>query len=118
MTETATTIDSTTVDAVLGVLDGLDSVGAEVQREKRIEAARDWLDDRDVAAGGRAPLGFEWEHGELVPVDEMDHVCGVLELVDTGDLSKRRAADRLDASPRTITRCLEEEERRVMYGLD
>lgn len=117
VTDTGVLIDSDTADAVLGVLDGLDRAGVALQRDARIDDVRDWLDGRDPSVGGRAPLGFRWEDGELVTVDEFDQIRAVLDLVDVGEMSKRHAADRLGTSPRTVTRALSADRRRL-YGLD
>jgi len=56
---------------------------------------------------GRPPLGYEVESGHLVPAEEFEDVVATLRLVNRGKLSKRSAADELDTSRRTITRCLE-----------
>lgn len=116
VTETATTINSDSAGAVLGVLDGLNSVGVELQRSASIADVREWLDNRDSTDGGRAPLGFTYtDEGELVTSEEFDDVRAVLSLVDSGEMSKRAAADRLDCVPRTVGRALDKASR---YGLD
>lgn len=67
---------------------------------------------------GRPPVGFKVEDGHLTPVDGYHEVRDTLRLVDCGELSKRSASDKIDASPRTITRILDDEERRKRYSLD
>lgn len=67
---------------------------------------------------GRAPLGFEKNDGELVPSGNFDSVCTVLEMVDGGEMSQRKASQRLDTSRTTIRRAIEDEDRRELYGLD
>lgn len=59
---------------------------------------------------GRPGLGFEIRDGHLVKTDEFEEICAVLAAVDRDEnpVSKRAAADRLDTSRRTITRCIEE----------
>jgi len=106
-----------TADVVLGVLDGLDAVGPELAREASMRDVQAWTGGFEQTRG-RAPLGFEYRDGELVTAENFDEVRAVLKRVDDGDegLSKRRAADRLDASPRTISRAIEEH--RDRYGLD
>jgi hypothetical protein len=70
--------------------------------------------------GGRAGLGFEWVEvdgeTEWVPADDYEEVCSCLELVVSGEMSKRQAAAHLSTSPRTISRCIEDRPGR--YGLD
>lgn len=63
---------------------------------------------------GPAPLGFEKNDGRLIETDGYDRVRTVLELVDDGELSKRKAASELDTSRRTIGRALD---RKELYGL-
>lgn len=64
---------------------------------------------------GPAPLGFEKNDGRLIEADGFDRVRATLELVDDGELSKRKAARELDTSRRTINRSLE---RKELYGLE
>lgn len=63
---------------------------------------------------GPAPLGFEKENGRLIEDDSYDRVCATLELVVKGNLSKRKAAQELSSSRRTIGRRLERSE---LYGI-
>jgi len=64
---------------------------------------------------GRAPLGFEKDEGELFEGPEYDRVCGVLDMVAAGEMSKRKAAKELETSRRSIGRCLGD--RPELYGL-
>jgi hypothetical protein len=57
--------------------------------------------------------GYEF-HGLLVEGDNYHKVVSVLEMVEKGELSKRKAADRLDTSRPTINRALD---RADLYGL-
>lgn len=106
-----------TADTVLGVLTGLDAAGVELQREACMRDVQEWADGFEQSRG-RAPLGFEYRDGELVTAENFDEVRAVLKMVDADDdeLPKSRAAERLDASPRTISRAIEEH--RDRYGLD
>lgn len=63
---------------------------------------------------GRPPLGYEVESGHLVPDDEFKSIVATLRLVQRGKLSKRSAADELNTSRRTITRCLESPDRYLL----
>lgn len=63
---------------------------------------------------GPAPLGFEKDSGELLESTNYDDVVAVLEMVQKGNLSKRKAAKRLDTSRATINRSLDRPE---LYGL-
>lgn len=64
---------------------------------------------------GPAPLGFEKEDGHLIEAGNFDRVRTVLEMVQDGELSKRKAARELDTSRRTINRSLGRAE---LYGLE
>jgi hypothetical protein len=111
-------IDEDSADVALGVLDELTDVAPELQREAARRDARRYIEERDPSVGGRPPLGFGFDDGNLVPADDFEEVRELLLRVDADDLPKSAAARRLDTSPRTITRCIEEEERREMYSLD
>lgn len=50
-------------------------------------------------------------------VEGFDEIFSVLSLADEGELSYRKAADRLDCSERTIQRAIEDPVRREWYGL-
>ncbi|WP_408957547.1 hypothetical protein [Natrinema sp. 74] len=118
LTSACVNIDGDSSDGIIGVLDGLDSAGLELQRETEMRDVRDWCDGFDRSRG-RAPLGFTYDDdGELETADNFDEVRAVLSMVldDSPDgLSKRKAAERLDVSPRTITRAIEGHPNR--YGL-
>jgi DNA invertase Pin-like site-specific DNA recombinase len=64
---------------------------------------------------GPAPLGFTKNDGTLVESEDYQRVCEVLDQVVRGDMSKRKAANELDTSRRTINRTIEE--RGDLYGL-
>lgn len=63
---------------------------------------------------GPAPLGFEKDDGHLIEGEKYDRVVAVLEMVQKGELSKRKAARELETSRPTITRSLD---RASLYGL-
>lgn len=63
---------------------------------------------------GPAPLGFRKENGRLIEDESYNRVCATLDLVVKGELSKRKAAQELSSSRRTIGRCLERSE---LYGI-
>jgi len=106
-------VDRENADTVLGVLNGLDKTGLELQRRVDIRDIRDWLPETDRA--GRPPLGFEKDDGELVPSPQMDEVRAVLSLRLNEDISQRKAAKRLGVSPRTINRAMDNLDR---YGIE
>jgi hypothetical protein len=110
-------IDEDSADVALRLLDELADVAPELQREAARRDARQYIESRDPSVGGRPPLGFAFDDGDLVPADNFEQVRELLLRVDADDLPKRAAARKLDTSPRTITRCLEEEERREMYSI-
>lgn len=63
---------------------------------------------------GPAPLGFEKDDGRLVEGEDYDRVVATLDMVQKGELSKRRAARELGTSRPTIDRSLERPE---LYGM-
>ncbi|MEZ3143680.1 recombinase family protein [Halobaculum sp. MBLA0143] len=81
------------------------------QRTKEGLAARMREDDY---SHGPAPLGFQKDDGRLVEGDEYHEVVAVLGMVRNDNLSKRKAADRLDCGRATINRSLD---RLELYGL-
>lgn len=107
--------DSDVADAVRGVLDGIDSLGVELQRAAAARDVRRWLGG-DASWQGRPPLGFDVDGGELVPGEDFDEIRAALVAVDREEMTKYRAAKELGCAERTIGRALDE--RRGMYGLD
>lgn len=81
------------------------------QRTKEGIAARQAEEDYHH---GRAPLGFEKDDGRLVEGENYHSVVGTLDMVQKGELSKRKAAQQLSTSRPTITRALDRAE---LYGL-
>ena len=63
---------------------------------------------------GPAPLGFEKDDGQLIEDENYHDVVAVLDMVQKDELSKRKAADRLDCARSTVSRALERSE---LYGL-
>lgn len=63
---------------------------------------------------GPAPLGFEKDDGHLIEKDNYHDVVAVLDMVQKDELSKRKAARRLDCARSTVGRALDRAE---MYGL-
>jgi len=100
-------------EAVLNGMCLTDCYSLTKSREATKNDIRRWS-DWDMK-GGRAPLGFEWVAGELVPGDDYRDVCACLELVRDGEMSKNKAAAHLDTSSRTITRSIGE--RSARYGV-
>ncbi|MFC7073023.1 hypothetical protein ACFQJ7_12860 [Halovenus rubra] len=98
---------------VLGVLDGLDAAGLELQRRADVRDVQRWLPE--TAQAGRPPLGYEKVDGELVPGPNIEDVRAVISMRLNEDINKREAADRLGVSPRTIGRAVDNCER---YGLE
>jgi DNA invertase Pin-like site-specific DNA recombinase len=94
---------------LLGVFAELEARMAQ-QRTKEGIAARQASDDYHH---GRPPLGFEKADGQLIESEKYHDVVAVLEMVRKGDLSKRKAAERLDTSRPTISRALDRGE---LYG--
>ena len=81
------------------------------QRTKEGIAVRQQEDDYHH---GRPPIGFDKEGGRLIEGENYDQVCAVLEMVAKGTLSKRKAANELKTSRKTINRALKRSE---LYAL-
>ena len=95
---------------VLGVFAELEAEMAQIRTKEGI-ATRMANEDYHH---GPPPLGFDKTDGHLIEKAEFDRVRTVLEMVNAGELSKRKAARELDTSRRTIGRALE---RKELYGL-
>jgi DNA invertase Pin-like site-specific DNA recombinase len=95
---------------LLGVFAELEANMAQ-QRTKEGIAARQKNEDYHH---GPAPLGFTKEDGQLLEAENYHDVVAALDLVRQDQLSKRKAAQRLDTSRPTITRSLN---RLEIYGL-
>lgn len=106
-------IDSANCEHVLGVLDGLDAAGLEMQRRADVRDVQRWLPD--AAQAGRPALGFTKIDGESVPGPRFDEVRAVVSLRLNEDIPKQKAAERLGVSPRTIGRAVDNAGR---YGLE
>ncbi|UHQ98816.1 hypothetical protein HYG81_22270 (plasmid) [Natrinema zhouii] len=63
---------------------------------------------------GRVPLGFHKDDGRLIPAGKYDQVIAVPDMVLKDELSKRKAAQELDTSRKTIDRSFG---RADLYGL-
>lgn len=91
---------------------------AQLEADLAQTRTKEGLAARKAADGGyhhgRAPLGFEKEDGKLYENDDYQDVVKVLDMVQKGELSKRKGADRLKTSRKTINRALDRPE---MYGL-
>jgi len=98
----------------------LQLVGAFAEFEARIrqQRVREGLQARmenDEYSHGRAPIGFEKKDGKLYETERYDEVCAVLEMVAKDELSKRKAAEQLDCTRKTIRSAIEK--RADLYGL-
>ena len=92
-------------------------VFAELEAEMTRQRVREGIQTRmnnDEYHHGPAPLGFSKNDGHLIEADGYDRVRTTLELVQEGELSKRKAARELDTSRRTINRALDRAE---LYNL-
>ena len=92
-------------------------VFAELEAEMTRQRVREGIQTRmnnDEYHHGPAPLGFDKNEGHLIEADGYDRVRTTLELVQDGELSKRKAARELDTSRRTINRALDRAE---LYNL-
>lgn len=98
--------------ALLQLLGVFAELEASMTRKRVKEGIAARMDNEEYHHG-RAPLGFEKDDGQLVEGDDYHNVAAVLEMVEKDELSKRKAADELDSSRRTINRALG---RMELYG--
>jgi hypothetical protein len=63
---------------------------------------------------GPAPLGFEKDDGRLIESENYHDVVAVLDMMQKDELSKRKAAERLDCARSTIGRAIDRAE---LYGI-
>ncbi|WP_435364544.1 recombinase family protein [Haloarchaeobius sp. DYHT-AS-18] len=96
---------------LLGVFAQLE---AEMAQKRTREGIAARMQNEDYHHGP-APLGFEKDDGELVEAETYDQVTTVLDMVASGDLSKRKAAGELDCGRATISRAIKD--RGELYGL-
>lgn len=96
---------------LLGVFAQLE---AEMAQQRTREGLRTRLNNEEYHHGP-PPLGFKKNDGRLIEADGFDRVRTILELVRDGEMSKRKAAQELDTSRRTIGRSMD---RLELYGLD
>jgi len=95
---------------LLGVFAELEANMAQ-QRTKEGIAARQ---QNEEYHHGPAPLGMEKNDGLLIEGENYHEVVTALEMVQKDELSKRKAAQRLDTSRKSIDRALD---RADLYGL-
>ena len=108
------TDDDPTQDLMLQILGAVAEFEAKITQQR----VRDGIAARKESEEyhhGPAPLGFEKDDGQLIETSEYDRVCSVLDMVEAGELSQRKAAERLDTSRKTIRRSLDD--RPELYGL-
>jgi DNA invertase Pin-like site-specific DNA recombinase len=91
---------------LLGVFAELEADLAQKRTKEGIRARM----QNDEYHHGPAPLGFTKNDGYLTEAGNYDRVRSVLEMVEGGDLSKRKAARELETSRRTINRALDRSE--------
>lgn len=106
--------DDPTNDLLLTILAAVAEFEAKITQQRVREgiAARQ---DSEEYHHGPAPLGFEKDDGLLVETAEYDQVCAVLDMVDSGEMSQRQAAKRLDCGRKTVRRAINE--KAELYGL-
>lgn len=107
-------VDDPYQKAMLQMLGVFAELEAEMAQQRTREGLAQRRRDPDYAHGP-APLGFEKDDGALVEADDYHDVCAVLDMVASNDLSKRKAAKRLDTTRATIRNSLTE--RPELYGL-
>ncbi|MDB9301253.1 recombinase family protein [Halorubrum ezzemoulense] len=95
---------------LLGVFAELEAAMIRMRTREGI-AARQANDDYHH---GRAPLGFSKDDGRLIEGKNYDHVVTVLEMVQKGEMSKRKAARELDTTRSTIGSAVDRGE---LYGI-
>jgi DNA invertase Pin-like site-specific DNA recombinase len=93
--------------AINQLLDVFTELEVWIGRKRTWEEIAAQMEAKDDYHHGRAPLGFESEDGKLYPTENYDHIGSLLELVRNDELSKRKAADELNTSRKTIDRALD-----------
>lgn len=101
-------------DFMIQMLGAMGEFEAKITQQRVREgiAARQ---ESDEYHHGPAPLGFEKDDGMLLETEQYDQICAVLDMVKAGELSQRKAAQRLDTSRKTVRNCINE--RPELYGL-
>ncbi len=102
--------------AMLQMLGVFAELEAKITQQRTKEAVRQMIEGGHK--WGRAPFGFEKENGDLYPTEDLDRICSMLDLVDTGELSQSKAAHMLGTSRTTVKRAITEPDRRELYGLE
>ena len=97
---------------LLGVFAELEAKLAQQRSREGLQAR---LESEDYHHG-QPPLGFTKENGQLFEASNYYQICSTLSLVVDGQLSKRKAAEQLGTSRRTINRAIQE--RPELYGLE
>lgn len=97
---------------LLGVFAELE---AEIKRQNTREGVRARMNSEEDYSHGPAPLGFEKDDGHLVQGPTYHDVVATLDMVQNDELSKRKAADQLNTSRKSIYRALDRPE---LYGLN
>lgn len=106
-------VNDPTQDLIIQVLGAVAEFEAKITQQRTREgiAARQASDEYHH---GPAPLGFAKSDGMLIEAEEYDRVVAVLDMVRSGELSKRKASRRLGCARATINRALD---RAALYGL-
>lgn len=86
---------------------------AKMTRQRIQEGIQSRMENDDYHHGP-APLGFEKDEGRLIEAPNYDQVIAVLDMVQSDELSKRKAAKELGCARSTIGRALD---RGGLYGL-
>jgi len=97
---------------LLGVFAELEASMAQQRTREGLQAR---ITGEEEYVHGPAPLGYAKDDGRLYEADNHQEVCIVLEMVQNDNISKRKAASRLDTSRATIRRTLDD--RAELYGL-
>ena len=103
-------------DAMLRLLGVFAELEAELAQQRAKEGIQARIQSDEPHNHGPAPIGFESENGKLFPTERHDRICTVLELVESGEMSKRQASRELNCTRKTISNAIQE--RPELYGLD
>jgi len=82
-------------------------------RDKTLDAIREhYITERITELGlkwdgGRPPIGFRAENGELVEVQWFDQIRATLKAVQQDEITQSEAADELDCTRKTVAKCLD-----------
>lgn len=109
-------VDDPMQNFMVNIIGAMAQFEADITRQRTKDGIRTLQANKDDYHHGRPPLGFDNVNAELVPADNYNTVCSVLDLVHRGEMSKRKASKQLDCARATISTAIQD--RPELYDLD